>query len=181
MGKFKDFVLMHLGKDEPSKALYKYLVEHEYNTFTDYKLCTDFDGSVDTHPQIASRKLRHKLATLKEVVGQRRDYSAPLKFEQIYEQLALAKQKQCLISQLGDKSKDDATAAAATTTAAATAAAADESGLLSILRTVIIAQLNPYETISESHSSEQDSKAVRAASSLTTACNLRSSVRYLVG
>ena len=150
MGKFKTFIQRYMGKD--TKGLYEYLVENAYNNFENFVLCTDFDGPPESHPQIASRMLRQKLATLKEFVQSGGDYNnANLSFEEIHQQCLRAKRKNCLISELNaGVAKDEKSK--------------ETSQLLFLLRTMLISQLNPYEVISQSHFSKEDSEEARNAS-----------------
>ena len=69
MGRFKEFFFKHLGRSQDAKALYSYLQENDYNNFDNIRLCDNFDGAEETHPQIATAILRKKLHILKEFVA----------------------------------------------------------------------------------------------------------------
>lgn len=150
MGKFKDFIVKHLGKSQDAKAVYNFLKENNYNNFDDFEYCDNFDGPDEAHhPSIATPLLRKKLRTLKDFVRLGGDYSVSLEFNQIKEQVKEAELKKCLITRLRSVNDEESK---------------DTHQLLCLLRTILISQLNPYEVISQSHFSKEDSEEARNAS-----------------
>ena len=138
MGKFKDFVLKHLGKSEDARKLYKFLQERDYNNFEHFTLLREEDVPKD-HKEILVRKL----VVLKEFVILGGDYSSSLSFLVIHQKVTAARLKRCLISQL-DNALDG-----------------QDKEFLNMMKKQVAAQLDPYETISASHYSRQDSAETR--------------------
>lgn len=143
MGKFKDFILKHLGKGLDAKHLYKFLQEIGCNIFEDFRLLREEDVPENTKKNIV---LIRKLFTLQEFVTLGGDYNSSLSFTDIHEQSTAAKLERCLvISQLhttallNDQDKE----------------------FLNMMKKQVAAQLDPYEMISESHYSQQDSEEAR--------------------
>ena len=138
MGKFKDFILKHLGKSKDAKNLYKFLQENDYNNFEDFPLLEEEDV-----PENHKKVLVRKLLVLKEFVILGGDYKSSLSFPDIHQQVTAAQLKRCLISQLDNALNDQ------------------DKEFLNMMKKQIAAQLDPYEMISESHYSQQDSAEAR--------------------
>mmetsp|Transcript_29761 Transcript_29761/g.43997 ORF Transcript_29761/g.43997 Transcript_29761/m.43997 type:complete len:320 (-) Transcript_29761:122-1081(-) len=138
MGKFKDFILKHLGKSNEAKALYQFLQENELNDFESLSLLESANL-----PQDSPLKLRLKLMLLKEFIYLDGDYRSSPSLTDIRKQVASAQLKKCLISELGNDLNDH------------------DKEVLNAMKKQFAAQLNPYETISESHFSQQDSEDTR--------------------
>jgi len=144
MGKFKDFILKHLGKSQDAKNLYKLLQEIGCNNFVDFRVLQEEDIPENTKKKIV---LVRKLFILQEFVTLGGDYNSSLSFTDIHEQITAAKLKQCLVSQLHTALLND-----------------PDKEFLNMMKKQVAAQLDPYETyetISESHYSQQDSAEAR--------------------
>eukprot|EP00977_Amphora_coffeiformis_P012653 scaffold3189_cov166-Amphora_coffeaeformis.AAC.9 len=138
MGKFRDFVLKHLGKSEDAKNLYKFLQQNDYNNFENFPVLKREDV-----PENHKKVLVGKLLILKEFISLDGDYNSSLSFADINKQVAEAQLRRCRISKL-DNALDD-----------------NDKEFLNLMKKQFAAQLDPYETISESHYSQQDSAEVR--------------------
>mmetsp|Transcript_17151 Transcript_17151/g.24788 ORF Transcript_17151/g.24788 Transcript_17151/m.24788 type:complete len:326 (+) Transcript_17151:137-1114(+) len=145
MGRFKDFFFKHLGKSQDAKALYSYLQDNDYNKFDNIRLCDNFDGAEETHPQIATSLLRKKLHILKEFVALGGDYRRDeLSFGEIHQQVRRANLQSRLISDPEPTSRPTS-----------------DEGLQQLLRRFLIAHSDPYAIISQAHLSKDDSESVR--------------------
>lgn len=138
MVKFRIFIFKHLGKSADAKNLYKLLHDNDYNNFENFRL---FD--MEDVPSDTKKLLVKKLLVLKDFVVLGGDHNASLSLGEIHEQVTVAKMKQCLISELGNSLNDE------------------DKEILNMMKKHVAAQLDPYETISESHYSQQDSADAR--------------------
>lgn len=138
MVKFKDFIFKHLGKSKAAKALHQFLENNTLNDFDSLSLLKS-----EMLPQDTPLHLKLKLMLVKDFIYLDGDYRSSPSFADIRKQVASAQLKKCLISELGNDLNDQ------------------DKEVLNAMRKQFAAQLNPYETISESHFSQQDSEDTR--------------------
>ena len=120
---------------EDVKSLYEeFLQENEYNNFEDFPYVKEEDV-----PGNHKKKHVRKLLVLKEFVNLGGDYNSSLSMSKICQQVTAAQLKRCLISQMMDNALND-----------------QDKEFLNIMKKQVAVQLDPYETINESHYSQED-------------------------
>ena len=128
--------------------MYIFLQEKEYNSFDTIRFCKEFE---EPNPsEIGSSLLREKLRTLIEFIRLDGDVNeSQLTLTKMHVKVTEAKLKKCLISKLHGHAAD---------------AKDNNDELIEIMKQLVLSQANPYEAISESHFSKQDSEETRKES-----------------